>query len=135
MDTAVYYVEMWYWHPRCHIIETQALPERQPRGPRPGTGGGERNPDDRVGSETALVRGPVELDERRIDGGLVGKRPADQRRRDLAVNVPHCAEDTLTRVARRIPVSQLDRLSGAGRRARRHTGSGLGAVRQLDVHS
>ena len=54
---------------------------------RGGLGGRQRDAEDGVGAEPALVRGPVELDHRLVEGALLGGAGALQRLGDLAVDV------------------------------------------------
>ena len=94
---------------------------------------GERHAEDRVRPETALVRRPVEGDERGVDRRLVGGVLALERRSDRLDDVVDGLEDALAAEAGRVAVAQLDRLVGAGRRARRHRGPTDRAVLEDDI--
>ena len=82
-------------------------------------GAGERDAEDRVGAERALVRRAVELAQQRVDAGLVGGVEPVQRRADRVGHVGDRAEDALAAEAGLVAVAQLDRLVGAGRGAGR----------------
>ena len=66
--------------PRADPAEVAVERQVVRRGRR--VGAGERDAEDRVGAELALVRRAVEVDEQRVDAGLVGRVEAEQRRRD-----------------------------------------------------
>ena len=99
---------------------------------RRGLGGGQRDAEQRVGAEPALVRGAVELDHRPVERPLLGGAGAGQRRGDLAVDVGDRPGDALAGpgVA---AVAQLDRLELAGRGAGGHRGQAAGAGLQHDL--
>ena len=62
---------------------------------RGGLGGRERDAEQRVGAEPALVRGAVELDHRPVERALLGRPGPGQRRGDLAVDVGDRPADAL----------------------------------------
>ncbi len=101
---------------------------------RGGLGRGQRDAEDRVGAQPALVGRAVELDHRLVEGALLGGACARQRRGDLAVDVGDRARDALAGpgVA---AVAQLDRLELAGRGARGHRreAARAGLERHLDL--
>ena len=78
---------------------------------------GERGPEDRVRTESALVRGAVERDQRGIEPCLVGRVEAGEACGDLAVHIGNRVRDALAAEGRSA-VAQLDRLVHAGRGAR-----------------
>ena len=78
----------------------------------------QRDAEDRVGAEPALVRGAVELDHRPVQGALLGPR-ALQGGGDLAVDVRDRRGDPLAGPGVP-PVAQLDGLELAGRGAGGH---------------
>ena len=99
-----------------------AVERRRPRRRRP-LRDGERDAEDRVRAEPALVRRAVELDQARVDRPLVERvEPAT-----AAAISPFTLRDGLQRRPCRrsalAAVAQLDRLPLAGRRARGHGGA------------
>src|SRR5579864_2615897 len=84
-----------------------------------GSGASEADPKHRIGTEPALVRRAVELDQRAVDRHLVSGIETGQRVEDLAVDrvdsLQHAAP-VITRTA----IALLDRLMRAGRGAGRH---------------
>jgi hypothetical protein len=74
----------------------------------------ERDAEDRIRAETALVRRAVEFDQPPVERLLVGCVEADDRYGDLAVDVRHSPRDGLAAV-RATTIAQLDGLVGAGR--------------------
>ena len=98
--------------PRCRKSETPGSAARRLRGR-------ERDAEDGVRAEAALVRRAVELDQRAVDRRLVAvRRSPATRLRDLAVHVGDGPRDALA-APLRAAVAQLDRLVDAGRGARR----------------
>ena len=95
----------------------------------------QRDAEDRVGAEPALVGRAVELDHRLVEGPLLGAPRPAQRRGDLAVDVGDRAGDALAGpgVA---AVAQLDRLEltrrGAGGNGGRPAGPRLQGDFDLD---
>jgi hypothetical protein len=79
---------------------------------RRGLGGRQRAPENRVRAEPALVRRPVELEERLVDGGLLAGVDPAQRLGDLSVDVPDRDRDALP-----VGIAQFDGLELAGRRS------------------
>ena len=74
----------------------------------------ERDAEDRVGAEAALVRRAVELDQRLVDAHLLGRVHARDGVEDLPLDVGHRLAHALAAVAGGIAVAQLDRLMRAG---------------------
>ena len=84
--------------------------------------GGERDAEDRVRAEPALVRRSVELDQSPVERGLVARRSAPTHaRRELAVDVRDRLRDALAAPGGPA-VAQLDGLVDAGRGARGNDG-------------
>ncbi len=96
--------------------------------------GGERDAEDRVRAEAALVRRAVELDQRAVQAGLVEHVVARDRRGDLAVDVRDRLRHALAEVGV-AAVAQLGRLELAGRGAGRDGRAAVraGAQRELDL--
>jgi hypothetical protein len=78
----------------------------------------QRGTEDRVRAETALVRRPVERDQRRIDRALLSGVEADQRLCDLGAHVLDGPAHTLAQPGARVGVAQLDGLELTRRGAR-----------------
>ena len=101
-----------------------------------GGGLGDRQADaeDRVGAETCLVVGAVELAQQRVDDALRHRVEAVEGVGDLAVDEADGVLDTLAAVAV-AAVAQLDGFVLAGRRAARHGGTpgGAGVEDDLDL--
>ena len=96
-------------------------------------GAGERHAEDGVRAELALVRRPVEVDEQRVDAGLVGRVEPEQLGRDPIDHVGDRGQDALAAEAGLVAVAQLDRLVGAGRGAAGHGRAPDRAVVEDDV--
>ncbi len=94
---------------------------------------GERDAEDSVGAEPALVGRAVERNKRLIDLGLRLGVHAAERVVDLAIDRTDRLGDTLAAIARLVAVAQLDRLMRAGRGAGGNRGATLGAVLQDDI--
>ena len=91
----------------------------------------QRDAEQGVRSERALVLGPVELDQALVERALIGGvHPADGRR-DRLVDVRDGAQYALASVGRWIAVAELDRLVDARRGAR---GDGRPAERAAFEH-
>ena len=103
--------------------------QRQRRRVRRGLGHRQRHPEHGVGAQPRLVRRAVEVDQRLVDQPLVVGAQPDDRGRDLVEHGLHRFLDALTAVAG-TAVAQFHRLVLAGRRARRHRGTGERAVQQ-----
>ena len=99
---------------------------------RGGLGDRERDPENGIGAEPALVRRAVERDQRLVDLGLrLGVHAADGVE-DLAVDGVDRLAHALAEVAL-VAVAQFDRLVRPGGGARRHRGAPLAPVLQHDV--
>src|SRR4029079_7950970 len=107
--------------------------ERHLRRERARFGGRDRHAEQRIGAEASLVRRPVERDHLCVDRALI-RRPALQRRRDLAVDVRDRLLHALAAVALLVAVAKLERLAHAGRRPRRHRRAPHDAAVERDVH-
>ena len=82
----------------------------------------ERDAEDRVGAEAALVLGPVELDQDPVEQRLVARVGAAHFLGDLAVDVGDGLQDALAAVALLVAVAQLQRLALPRRSARGNGG-------------
>ena len=80
------------------VLAAQPAVERLLRIRSSGPGRRERDAQNRVRSEAALVRRPVELDEAPVEGRLVGRVHSADRPRDLARDVRDRARDALSAV-------------------------------------
>ena len=98
-----------------------------------GLGHGERDAEDRVGAELALVGGAVEVDQRGVDQALLGGLEADELGGDLVDDGVDGLLDALAQVAGGVAVTALDGLERAGRGARGDGGAGDGAVVEGDL--
>ena len=100
----------------CAFDPADGAVERDLQVVRHRLGAGQRDGQDGVGAEPALVRRPVQVDHGVVDRALVeGVQPADGVG-DLAVDVGHGLQHALAREAV-AAVAQLHRLADAGRRA------------------
>ena len=97
-----------------------------------GLGRRERDAEDRVRAETALVRRAVGVDQRGVDRGLVGGVETGDGLAQRAVHVRDGPGDALA-APRGAAVAQLDRLVHAGRGARRDDRRSGGAGLEPDV--
>ena len=116
---AVEDVETGDWQDRRGVAAEVAVQRQAGRGRR-GVGAAERRAEDRVGPEPALVRGPVEVDQRPVDRRLLARIEAAQRGRDLAIDRLNRAAHALPPEPPRIAVTELDRLVGPCGGAGRH---------------
>ena len=97
----------------------QVAPQRLAGVGRSGLGHRQRDAQQGVGAQAALVVGAVEVDHRPVQAGLVGGLAAGHLRRDLAVDVLHRLGDALAAPGL-AAVAQLDGLELAGGGARGH---------------
>ena len=95
-----------------------------------GLGGGQRDAEDGVGAELALVLGAVGGDQGGSSADLVGRVAADDGLGQRGVDVGDGLDHALAEVARLVAVAQLDGLVGAGAGARGDGGAAEGAVGQ-----
>src|SRR5215218_4660829 len=98
-----------------------------------GAGGRQRDAEDRVRAEAALVGRAVELDQRGVEAGLVEHVAARDCGGDLAVDVRDRPADALAEIGV-AAVAQLGRLELAGRRAGRDRRAAARAGAELQVH-
>jgi hypothetical protein len=91
-----------------------------------------RDAEQRVGAEPAFRGGPVEGDHRFVERSLRVLAPGD-RARDFAVHVRDGGPHAFAPVARPVTVTQFERFTFAGRRARRHRGAPERAALERDV--
>ena len=110
--------------------------ERQPVGVGRRLRHGQRDAEDGIGAEPALVLRAVELDQRLVDMDLVFRLHAADGVEDLAVHRFDRLQHALAEEALLVAVAQLHRLMRAGRGAGRHGGAAEGAVLQghVDLH-
>jgi hypothetical protein len=98
-----------------------------------GLGDRERDAEDRVGAEPALVRGAVQVLELLVDQPLLVRVEADQRRADLVEDREHGLGHALAVVPALVTVAQLHRLEGSGGRAGRDRRAGDHSVVERDL--
>ena len=98
-----------------------------------GLGGGEGDAENRVRAEAALVRGPVELDQRLVECFLVARVEPLHGSGELAVHVSDCLTDALAAPLGGA-VAELDRLVHAGRRTRRDDRTAERARFEPNIH-
>ena len=118
---AVDHVEARHGHDQLLVARQvgKVTVERHALGLSAALGGRERDAEDGVGAEDALVRRAVHVDHRLVNGCLVSHIHADELRGNFIVDIGDGGEDTLAHEAV-AAVAQLDGLVGAGRRARGH---------------
>ena len=107
--------------------------QRQVVRDRGGLGAGERDAENGVGADPALVLGAVELDQDLVDLDLVLHRHVAQGFVDLVIDGLDRLQHALAEIAVLVAVAQLDRLVGAGGGAGRNCGAADRAVLQHDV--
>ncbi|MPM30051.1 hypothetical protein SDC9_76593 [bioreactor metagenome] len=98
-----------------------------------GVGDGQRDAEDGVGAQLALVRGAVEFEHGLVEEALLGGLEAQQLGGDLLDDVLDGLQDALAAVARIVAVTQLDGLELPGRSAGRDVGAALGVVVEDDL--
>ena len=106
----------------------------QAQAARGGLGDGQRDAQNRVRAQLALVVRAVQVDHQLINGDLLGGVQVNEFRRDALVDVLDRLQDALAAVDLLVAVAQLDRLVRARGRARRDARAAQGAVFQIDVH-
>ena len=107
--------------------------ERQVVGDRRRLGDGERDAEDGVGAEPALVRRAVERDHGLVDLDLRLGIHAGERVENLAIDGLDRVLHALAEIALLVAVAQFDGLMRAGRSAGRHGGAAARAVVQHDI--
>jgi len=107
--------------------------ERQRIGDRSRLRHRERDAEQRVGAQPALVGRAVERDHGLVDLALCLRVHAADRVENLAVDRVERLGHALAEIAALVAVAQLDRLILAGGGARGHRGAALGAVIQLHI--
>ncbi len=108
--------------------------ERLAAGIGGGLGDGQRDAQNGIGAQTGLVGCAVQLDQRAVDGHLLGRVRTHQRLGDLAVDGGHRVEHALAQIARLVAVAQFDRLMLAGGGARGHGGAPHRPVFEDHIH-
>src|SRR5699024_2449534 len=116
------------------VRTADVLVQRDPGGIRRGAGHGQRDAEDGVRAERALVRGAVELEHRGVDRALLLDVHAQDLRLDVGDDGAHRVEDALAQVAGLVAVTTLDGLEGAGGGAGGDGGAGERAVVEQDLH-
>ena len=96
-------------------------------------GAGQRDAENGVGPEPALVRRAVEIDHDLVDLDLLLDRPVAQRLEDFAVDGFDRLLHALAEIARLVAVAQFDRLMRAGGGAGGHRGAADRAVLQHHI--
>ena len=119
---------------RPGIRAAQVAEERDPEVVRGGAGAGEGHAEDRVGAQRLLLGRAVELAERAVDQGLVGRVHALDLGGDHALHVAHGLQHPLAAEAPPVVVAKLEGLGAPGRGARRHRRAALGAAVQVHLH-
>ena len=97
-------------------------------------GAGQRDTQDGIGAELALVRRAVQRNQRKVDPALVARIDALQRPADFRVHVLDGLEHTLAAEALLVAIAQLDGLVDPCGGARRNHGLADGAISQRDLH-
>ena len=111
---------------------SQIAIERRAPGCRCRARGGQRNGQDRIGAQTALIRRAIEIDHDAIDGGLLRGFVPVKRRGDFLAYVSDRIANALAEIARLIAIAQLDGFMLAGRSAGGHGGLPPAAVGEKD---
>ena len=93
----------------------------------------QRHAEDGVGAQARFVGRAVELAHLAVDGFLLGRRHADERRRDDLVHMADCFAHALAGVVGRIAVAQFERFVLAGARSRRHDSAAQCAAGRVDL--
>src|SRR6185369_4838452 len=94
--------------------------ERRPDGIRSGLRRRKADAKDRIRPESALVRRPVEVDQRTVELRLLFGVEADDRVRDLAIDRLNGLLDTLSAPAAPVAIAKLDGFVSTSRCTRRH---------------
>lgn len=110
----------------------QVLPQRLLARGGHGMRGSQRDPQQRVGAQAALVLGAVKIDQATVQALLVGRIEVLQRLGDGAVDVVHRVAHALAQVAGLVAITQLHRFLGTGRGTRRHGRAAERTVVQRD---
>ena len=120
-------------HRQGHVAAVgQVLPQRLLLRGGHGMGIGQRNPQQRVRTQAALVLGAVQIDQAAVQAFLVGGIEALQRGGDRGIDVGHSVAHALAQVTGLVAVTQFHGFLGAGRGARRHRGTTERAVLEDD---
>ena len=134
MGAAVEHVHHRYGKPGG-VPAAQVAPQRDTGVGRGGLGGGQGDPEDRVGPQTTLVVGAVEVDQGTVQSLLVAGVEPLRRFGQLAVDVVHRLTNALAPPCL-AAVAQLHGLELAGGGARGHRGApeGPGGQGHIDLH-
>jgi hypothetical protein len=114
----------------------QVAIERQVLAGGRGVGHGQRDAQNGISAQPALVLGAVQLDHGLVDAALVGRRPANDSVGDLFIDRLDRTQNPLAAIALLVAVALLPRLMDTGRRAGGYHGPPFGAVieRYFDLH-
>ena len=113
---------------RARIDAADMAIQRDAQVLRRGLRDSQRHRQDRVGAETRLVRGAVEVDQDFVDLHLVGRVQAADRIEDLAFDIADRCLHALAAEPLGVVVAQLHRLVRAGRGPGGHGGATHGAT-------
>ncbi len=118
------------------VVSTEPAEEGDAGVCRRGLGDGQRHAEQRVGSEVALVRRAVQLQEARVQRRLVGSIQPFDCRPDHLDHVLDGTQDALASEHVRVAVTQLDGLVHARRRAggNRRAPERAGGQRDVDLY-
>jgi hypothetical protein len=119
---------------RARVHAADVAPQRNPRRFRPRARDRERNAQDGVRPEPALVGRAVQADQQGVDPSLVLRLEPGEDVEDLAVHRVHGLAHALAAVTALVAVALLDRLVRAGGRARGHGRAAQAAVFQHHIH-
>lgn len=118
---------------QVRVRAAQVAEERQVGRFGGGVRDGERDAEDGVGAERALVVGGVQVEHGLVDQALLGGVVADELRADLLDDGEDGLLDTLAVVAVGVTVAKLDGLEGSGGGAGRNGGTTRAAVVEADL--
>src|SRR5215204_3601441 len=91
--------DVHHWHrQRPRVRPSQISIERQPRRLGRGSGDGEGDAEDGVGSKPPLVFAPVELTHRAVDANLVERVESDDLLSESLIDVPDCSLDAFASI-------------------------------------
>ena len=113
VDAAVQNVHRRHRQQR-RLVAGQVSPERLTRFGRRGAREGHRDPEYRVGAESRLALGSIELDQGPIKVFLVGNLPLSERVGDLTIDVRDRLRHALAAKGAIAAVPQFERLTSAG---------------------
>ena len=118
---------------QVRVRATEVAEQRQVGGLGGGVRDGQRDAEDGVGAERALVLGGVQVEHRLVDQPLLGGVVADELRADLLDDGEDGLLDTLALVAVGVTVAKLDGLERTGGGAGRNSSTAGAAVVEADL--